>query len=328
MADILNVEGLETQFRTREGIVHAVNGVSFKLKEGETLGIVGESGCGKSVSVMSILRLIPCPPGEVVAGKAIFQGNDLLKMTDDQIRHVRGSQIGMVFQDPMTFFNPVLTIGQQVSEPLEIHNGMNKKMAYERAAHVLEMVGIPRAAERLDDYPHQFSGGMRQRVMIAMALITSPQVLIADEPTTALDVTIQAQIVELVQRLRQELGMAIIWITHDLGIIAGLAKRVAVMYGGCIVEEAEVKDLYTNPMHPYTRGLLGSLPRMDETDHRRLVSIDGLPPILLEKPHYCPFMSRCTHVVDRCKIENPPLKDLSPDHRVACWVDLTTGREY
>jgi len=328
MADILNVEGLETQFRTREGIVHAVNGVSFKLKEGETLGIVGESGCGKSVSVMSMLRLIPAPPGEVVAGKAIFQGKDLLQMTDDQIRHVRGSQIGMVFQDPMTFFNPVLTIGQQVSEPLEIHNGMNKKMAYERAAKVLETVGIPRAKDRLDDYPHQFSGGMRQRVMIAMALISSPQLLIADEPTTALDVTIQAQIVELVQRLRQELGMAIIWITHDLGIIAGLAKRVAVMYGGCIVEEAEVKDLYTNPMHPYTRGLLGSLPRMDETDHRRLVSIDGLPPILMEKPHFCPFMSRCTHVVDRCKIENPPLKDLSPDHSVACWVDLTTGREY
>lgn len=328
MADILNVEGLETQFRTREGIVHAVNGVSFNLKEGETLGIVGESGCGKSVSVMSMLRLIPCPPGEVVAGKAIFQGKDLLKMTDDEIRKVRGSQIGMVFQDPMTFFNPVLTIGQQVSEPLEVHTGMNKKMAYERAAKVLEMVGIPRAADRLDDYPHQFSGGMRQRVMIAMALISNPQLLIADEPTTALDVTIQAQIVELVQRLRQELGMAIIWITHDLGIIAGLAKRVAVMYGGCIVEEAEVKDLYANPMHPYTRGLLGSLPRMDETDHRRLVSIDGMPPILMEKPRSCPFLSRCTYAVDRCKMENPALRSLTPDHKVACWVDPNTGREH
>lgn len=328
MADILNVEGLETQFRTREGIVHAVNGVSFNLKEGETLGIVGESGCGKSVSVMSMLRLIPCPPGEVVAGKAIFQGNDLLKMTDDEIRKVRGSQIGMVFQDPMTFFNPVLTIGQQVSEPLEVHTGMNKKMAYERAAKVLEMVGIPRAADRLDDYPHQFSGGMRQRVMIAMALISNPQLLIADEPTTALDVTIQAQIVELVQRLRQELGMAIIWITHDLGIIAGLAKRVAVMYGGCIVEEAEVKELYVNPMHPYTRGLLGSLPRMDETEHRRLVSIDGMPPILMEKPRSCPFLSRCTYAVDRCKMENPGLRDLTPDHKVACWVDPNTGREH
>ncbi len=314
MTEILSVQGLETQFRTREGIVHAVNGVSFNLEEGETLGIVGESGCGKSVSVMSMLRLIPSPPGQVVAGKAIYQGKDLLAMTDDEIRHVRGSQISMVFQDPMTFFNPVLTIGQQVSEPLEIHTGMNRKMAYDRAAQVLEMVGIPRAKERLDDYPHQFSGGMRQRVMIAMALITNPQLLIADEPTTALDVTIQAQIVELVQRLRQELGMAIIWITHDLGIIAGLAKRVAVMYGGCIVEEAGVKELYSNPMHPYTQGLLGSLPRMDETQHRRLVSIDGLPPILMEKPRSCPFLSRCTYAVEHCKTENPALRNLSPHH--------------
>jgi oligopeptide transport system ATP-binding protein len=328
MTEILSVQGLETQFRTREGIVHAVNGVSFNLDEGETLGIVGESGCGKSVSVMSMLRLIPSPPGKVVAGKAIYQGKDLLKMTDDEIRHVRGSLISMIFQDPMTFFNPVLTIGQQVSEPLEIHNGMNKKMAYDRAAQVLEMVGIPRAKERLDDYPHQFSGGMRQRVMIAMALITNPQMLIADEPTTALDVTIQAQIVELVQRLRQELGMAIIWITHDLGIIAGLAKRVAVMYGGCIVEESAVKDLYANPLHPYTRGLLGSLPRLDITDHRRLVSIDGMPPILMEKPHSCPFLDRCTFSVEHCKMENPPLKNISPDHKVACWVDPNTGREY
>jgi oligopeptide transport system ATP-binding protein len=328
MTEILSVQGLETQFRTREGIVHAVNGVSFNLDEGETLGIVGESGCGKSVSVMSMLRLIPSPPGKVVAGKAIYQGKDLLKMSDDEIRHVRGALISMIFQDPMTFFNPVLTIGQQVSEPLEIHNGMNKKMAYDRAAQVLEMVGIPRAKERLDDYPHQFSGGMRQRVMIAMALITNPQMLIADEPTTALDVTIQAQIVELVQRLRQELGMAIIWITHDLGIIAGLAKRVAVMYGGCIVEESVVKDLYANPLHPYTRGLLGSLPRLDITDHRRLVSIDGMPPILMEKPHSCPFLDRCTFSVEHCKMENPPLTNISPDHKVACWVDPNTGREY
>jgi oligopeptide transport system ATP-binding protein len=324
----LSVQGLETQFRTREGIVHAVNGVSFNLEEGETLGIVGESGCGKSVSVMSMLRLIPSPPGKVVAGKAIYQGKDLLTMTDDEIRHIRGSQISMVFQDPMTFFNPVLTIGQQVSEPLEVHNGMNKKMSYDRAAQVLEMVGIPRAKERLDDFPHQFSGGMRQRVMIAMALITNPQLLIADEPTTALDVTIQAQIVELVQRLRKELGMAIIWITHDLGIIAGLAKRVAVMYGGCIVEQAGVKELYINPLHPYTRGLLGSLPRMDETIHRRLVSIDGLPPILMQKPVACPFLERCTFSVDHCKVENPPLIERTPTHKVACWVDTNTGREY
>ncbi|HZW04419.1 MAG TPA: ABC transporter ATP-binding protein, partial [Anaerolineaceae bacterium] len=218
MADLLNVQGLETQFRTREGIVHAVNGVSFQLKEGETLGIVGESGCGKSVTVMSMLRLIPSPPGKVVAGKALYQNKDLLKMSDEEIRHVRGAQISMVFQDPMTSFNPVLTIGDQVAEPLEIHMGMSKKQAYERAAEMLAMVGIPNAKERLNAYPHQFSGGMRQRVMIAMSLVCTPQILIADEPTTALDVTIQAQIVELVKRLRDELGMAIIWITHDLGI--------------------------------------------------------------------------------------------------------------
>jgi len=221
MTDLLTVAGLETQFRTREGLVHAVNGVSFNLKEGETLGIVGESGCGKSVTVMSMLRLIPSPPGKVVAGRAIYQGKDLLARGDDEIRQIRGAQISMVFQDPMTSFNPVLTIGRQLAEPLEIHNGLSRQQAYERAAQMLEMVGIPRAKERLNDYPHQFSGGMRQRVMIAMALICSPQILIADEPTTALDVTIQAQIVDLVKRLRDELGIAIIWSTHDLGSIAG-----------------------------------------------------------------------------------------------------------
>jgi len=240
MAEILNVQGLETQFRTREGTVHAVNGVSFSLKEGETLGIVGESGCGKSVTVMSMLRLIPSPPGKVVAGSAMYQGKDLLKATDEEIRHIRGSQISMVFQDPMTSFNPVLTIGRQVAEPLEIHSAVSRQQAYDRAAEMLAMVGIPNAKDRLNDYPHQFSGGMRQRVMIAMSLICTPQILIADEPTTALDVTIQAQIVDLVKRLRDELGMAIIWITHDLGIIAGQADRVAVMYGGFIIEHAPV----------------------------------------------------------------------------------------
>jgi oligopeptide transport system ATP-binding protein len=327
MADLLNVQGLETQFHTREGIVHAVNGVSFTIQEGETLGIVGESGCGKSVTMMSLLRLIPSPPGKVVAGTAKYLDRDLIKITDEEIRHIRGSQISMVFQDPMTFFNPVLTIGRQVAEPLEVHNGMNRKLAYDRAAQVLDMVGIPRAKDRLDDYPHQFSGGMRQRVMIAMALITSPQLLIADEPTTALDVTIQAQIVELVQRLREELGMAIVWITHDLGIIAGLAKRVAVMYGGFIIEEAPVKDLYAHPQHPYTIGLLGSLPRMDETVHERLVSIDGIPPVLMQKPVSCPFAPRCTFAVDRCRVENPPLTTLSHGHKAACWVDPETGKE-
>ena len=328
MADLLNVQGLETQFRTREGIVHAVNGVSFRLKEGETLGIVGESGCGKSVTVMSMLRLIPSPPGDVVGGRAIYQGKDLLKMSDEEIRHIRGSQISMVFQDPMTSFNPVLTIGRQVAEPLEIHNGLSRQEAYDRAAEMLELVGIPNAKERLNDYPHQFSGGMRQRVMIAMSLVCTPQILIADEPTTALDVTIQAQIVELVKKLRDELGMAIIWITHDLGIIAGLADRVNVMYGGFIIEEAPVKTLYGNPQHPYTIGLLDSLPRMDELRNRRLESIDGIPPVLMEAPNYCPFAPRCKFAIERCRKELPILSSLGEDgHNVACWVDPKTGKE-
>ncbi|MCC6148106.1 MAG: ABC transporter ATP-binding protein [Anaerolineaceae bacterium] len=327
MADLLTVQDLETRFRTREGMVHAVNGISFDLKEGETLGIVGESGCGKSVSVLSLLRLIPTPPGKVVAGTASYQGKDLLQMTDEEIRQVRGAQISMVFQDPMTSFNPVLTIGQQVAEPLEIHQGYSRAMAYDRAAEMLTMVGIPRAKERLNDYPHQFSGGMRQRVMIAMALICTPQILIADEPTTALDVTIQAQIVELAKRLQDELGMAIIWITHDLGIIAGLADRVNVMYGGYIIEKAPVKELYANPQHPYTIGLLASLPRVDESGRRRLASIDGLPPVLMEKPNYCPFAPRCSFAVEHCWKENPPLLQVGDRHTAACWVNPKTGGE-
>ncbi|MDR3576645.1 MAG: ABC transporter ATP-binding protein [Anaerolineaceae bacterium] len=327
MADLLNVQGLATQFRTREGMVHAVNGVSFKLKEGETLGIVGESGCGKSVTMMSIMRLIPMPPGKIVAGQAIYQGKDLLKMSNDEIRHVRGAQISMVFQDPMTSFNPVISIGRQVAEPLEIHNGLSRKQALERAGEMLKMVGIPNVAERLNEYPHQFSGGMRQRVMIAMSLICTPQILIADEPTTALDVTIQAQIVELVKRLRDELGMAIIWITHDLGIIAGLAQRVLVLYAGFIIEEAPVKELYAHPQHPYTLGLLNSLPRMDETGYRRLTSINGMPPVLLRDVTSCPFAPRCTYKIDHCLHENPLLKTITPDHHVACWVDPATGKE-
>jgi oligopeptide transport system ATP-binding protein len=328
MVDLLDVQGLETQFRTREGIVHAVNGVSFNLKEGETLGIVGESGCGKSVSVMSMLRLIPSPPGRIVGGKAVYQGKDLLQMSDEDIRHVRGAQIAVVFQDPMTSFNPVLTIGRQVAEPLEVHMGMTRQQALTRVVETLSLVGIPNPKDRLNDYPHQFSGGMRQRVMIAMALTCAPQILIADEPTTALDVTIQAQIVELVKRLRDELGMAIIWITHDLGLIAGLAQRMMVMYGGYVIEESVVKDLYVSPQHPYTLGLLGSLPRMDAHDRRRLVSIEGLPPVLYEKPNYCPFAPRCKYQVEHCLHENPVLQPVGlNNHRVACWVDPSTGRE-
>jgi oligopeptide transport system ATP-binding protein len=317
---------LITRFYTRQGVLHAVNGVSFELNESETLGIVGESGCGKSVTVLSMLQLIPQPPGKIEGGEAWFYGNDLLKMSPEEIRHVRGAQIGMIFQDPMTSFNPVLTIGRQVAEPLEIHMGMSKKEAYERAAELLSMVGIPNARERLNDFPHQFSGGMRQRAMIAMALACNPQILIADEPTTALDVTIQAQIIDLVKRLRDEIGMAIIWITHDLGIIAGLAQRVLVMYAGFIIEEASVKELYANPRHPYTIGLLGSLPRLDEQNHRRLISIEGLPPTLFELPASCPFAPRCRFAIDRCWQENPRLETVGLNHRVACWVDTETGR--
>src|SRR5512134_154885 len=278
---ILDVQGLETTFKTPDGVVHALNGISFGLAEGETLGVVGESGCGKSVTMLSVLGLIASPPGKVEAGKAIFSGQDLLKMSKEEIRHVRGAQIAMIFQDPMTSLNPVLTIGKQLEEPLMLHIGMTKSQARDRAAELLAMVGIPNAKDRLNDYPHQYSGGMRQRVMIAMALSCSPQILIADEPTTALDVTIQAQIVELVKRLRDELGMAIIWITHDLGVVAGLAQRVIVMYAGCIVEEAPVRELYENPRHPYTLGLLGSLPRLDAERPTKLQSIEGLPPDLI-----------------------------------------------
>jgi oligopeptide transport system ATP-binding protein len=327
MAEILDVRGLETHFKTNEGMVHAVNGVSFCLNEGETLGIVGESGCGKSVTVMSVLRLIPTPPGKVVAGEALYLKRDLLKLSDNEIRKVLGGQISMVFQDPMTSFNPVLTIGRQLTEPLEIHMGYSQKAAQEKAAEILDMVGIARAKDRLSDYPHQFSGGMRQRVMIAMALICGPQVLIADEPTTALDVTIQAQIVDLVKRLRDEMGMAIIWITHDLGIIAGLAQRVLVMYGGLIVEETPVVELYQHPMHPYTIALLSSLPRVDEEKHRRLLSIDGMPPVLLEKPASCPFAPRCSLAIERCWQENPKLVPVGPQHSVACWVNADNGKE-
>ena len=323
---ILDVQGLETTFKTPAGTVHAVNGVSFGLKEGETLGVVGESGCGKSVTMMSLLQLIPTPPGKIENGKALFLGRDLLKMTREEIRHVRGAQISIVFQDPMTSLNPVLTVGLQLQEPLMLHLGMTKEQATERAAELLSMVGIPNAKDRLNDYPHQFSGGMRQRVMIAMALSCSPQIIIADEPTTALDVTIQAQIVDLVRRLRDELGMAIIWITHDLGVIAGLAQRVIVMYGGLIIEEAPVKELYANPLHPYTVGLIGSLPRVDDQGHHRLISIDGLPPVLYEKPTYCPFAPRCRYAIERCWKENPPLVEVTPQHWVACFEDIKTGK--
>ncbi len=325
MSALLEVKGLKTRFFTQDGVVNAVNGITYTLEEGGTLGIVGESGCGKSVSVLSVMRLIPDPPGKVVGGEVLFEGRDLLKMKSDEVRQIRGNKIAMIFQDPMTSLNPVLTIGRQVSESLELHLGMDKKQSRQRTVELLELVGIPEATDRVDDYPHQFSGGMRQRVMIAMGLSCNPQILIADEPTTALDVTIQAQIVDLVKRLRDEIGMAVIWITHDLGVIAGLAEDVIVMYAGFIIEMASVKDLYGDPRHPYTLGLLGSLPRLDASTHEKLVSIEGLPPDLIALPKGCPFAARCEYVLDKCLEENPPLEPVGPGHYIACWVDVKGG---
>ncbi|HRW50687.1 MAG: ABC transporter ATP-binding protein [Caldilinea sp.] len=323
MPKLLEVKNLKTQFFTQDGVVHAVNGISYYVNAGETVAIVGESGSGKSVGVMSLIRLIPQPPGKIVDGEVMFDGQDLLKLSEDELRDIRGNRIAMIFQDPMTSLNPVLTIGRQITEALELHLNMNKDQARKRAVQLLEMVGIPGADSRLDDYPHQFSGGMRQRVMIAMGLSCDPQLLIADEPTTALDVTIQAQIVDLTRRLQDELGMAIIWITHDLGVVAGMADRVIVMYSGFIVEEGNVNDLYGKPRHPYTLGLLRSIPRLDLGRQKRLIPIDGLPPDLLEPPTHCPFAPRCSFVQDKCWQENPPLVEVTPGHKAACWVDIS-----
>jgi len=322
---VLEVNDLVTRFYTPEGVVHAVNGVSFHLEEGETLGIVGESGCGKSVSVLSILRLIPEPPGRVERGEAIFMGKNLLALPKSELRLIRGSQIAMIFQDPMTSLNPVMTIGKQVMEPMIEHLGMTETQGRNRVIELLGMVGIPQASERFEDFPHQFSGGMRQRVMIAMALACNPKILIADEPTTALDVTIQAQIIDLVKELKDKLGMSVIWITHDLGIIAGLANRVMVMYAGYAVERADVGPVYADPRHPYTLGLLGSLPRVDGRHARRLVNIDGRPPDLLQEPTNCPFAPRCNYVIDACWESNPALREVETDHEIACWVDVRSA---
>ena len=324
-ATILDVANLKTVFNTRDGMVHAVNHVSFSLAPGELLGIVGESGSGKSVTMMSLLKLLPIPPAEITDGEITFDGRDVRAMSDDELRKVRGGEIGFIFQDPMTSLNPVFTVGFQIMEPLRVHMRLSKKAARIRAAELLELVGIPDATARLKDFPHQFSGGMRQRVMIAIALACDPKVLIADEPTTALDVTIQAQILELIKELRQKLGMAIIWITHDLGVIAEIADRVAVMYAGQIVEHAEVSELFQNPQHPYTRALLETLPDMSGTRTKRLRSIEGQPPALSQAPTHCEFAPRCTHAFDRCLKENPRRRDISDNHDVACWWDAKTG---
>jgi oligopeptide transport system ATP-binding protein len=322
-APVLDVRDLKTVFRTRGGEVHAVNDVSFHLNPGELLGVVGESGSGKSVTMMSLLRLLPAPPAEIRSGKVLLNGKDLLAMSDDQLRSVRGAKVGFVFQDPMTSLNPVFTLGNQIMEPLIKHMKMSKAQAEARTVELLELVGIPGARQRLHQYPHQFSGGMRQRVMIAIALACDPDVLIADEPTTALDVTIQAQILELVKDLRRKLGMAIIWITHDLGVIAGIADRVMVMYGGQVVEHAPVRELFANPQHPSTRALLQTIPRITGEREARLKVIEGQPPILTAPLTACPFRARCEYRHDTCDRLNPARRAVDGQpvgrgHDVAC----------
>jgi len=317
---VLDVQNLKTVFKIRGGEVHAVNDVSFDLKAGELLGVVGESGSGKSVTMMSLLGLLPSPPADVRGGTVTFEGRDLLQLDPRGLRGVRGARVGFIFQDPMTSLNPVFTVGMQIMEPLRKHMGMTKKAARGRAQELLELVGIPDADARLDDYPHQFSGGMRQRVMIAIALACDPQVLIADEPTTALDVTIQAQILELMKELRDKLGMAVIWITHDLGVIAGIADRVMVMYGGQVVEQAPVRELFGNPQHPYTRALLTTIPKISGAREKRLTIIEGQPPIMNAAPSACAFRDRCPVAFDRCAQENPKRIAVNDSHDAACFL--------
>ncbi|MDP6402555.1 MAG: ABC transporter ATP-binding protein [SAR202 cluster bacterium] len=318
MAKLLEIKDLATHFFTPDGVVKAVDGISYYLDEGEVLGIVGESGCGKSVSALSVMRLVASPPGRTVAGEVFFEGEDLLNVDETEMRHIRGNRIAMVFQEPMTSLNPVLTIGRQITETLELHQGMNKQQSNERATELLRLVGIPDAARRLKDFPHQFSGGMRQRVMIAMALSCNPRLIIADEPTTALDVTIQAQILELMRSLSDQFGTAMIIITHNLGVVARYAHRVVVMYAGRIIESGSAEEIYHNPSHAYTLGLLASVPRLDETRKVKLDPIEGLPPDLIDLPVGCSFAPRCKYVIDKCTEETPALALVKDEHVSAC----------
>ncbi|KPK46782.1 MAG: peptide ABC transporter ATP-binding protein [Dehalococcoidia bacterium SM23_28_2] len=319
MPPLLQVKDLKTYFFTDDGVVKAVDGINYDVQPGEIVGLVGESGCGKTVSALCILRLIPDPPGKIVGGEIIFEGADLLKADEKEIRHIRGNRIAMIFQEPMTSLNPVLTIGRQITESLELHLGMDHRSATKRAIELMEMVGIPEAEARISDYPHQFSGGMRQRAMIAMALSCNPKLLLADEPTTALDVTIQAQILELLTRLTRELGTAVVIITHNLGVVARYADRVNVMYAGKIVEAAVARELYGNPHHPYTLGLLKSVPRLDQARKEKLEPIEGSPPDLIHMPQGCAFQPRCRFAVQKCQQEAPPLLQVASDHYSACW---------
>ena len=329
MSALLEIRDLVVEFQTLEGVVHAANGVSYAITEGQTLGLVGESGSGKTVSALSAVRLLQEPPARIVSGQVLFRGQDVLQFDKAGLQRLRGAEIAMVFQDPMNSLNPVLTIGEQITEAMVTHLGASQAQARQRAAELLELVGIPNAGSRLGDYPHQFSGGQRQRAMLAMALACSPALLIADEPTTALDVTIQAQIIDLVKNLRQQLGMAMLWITHDLGVVAELADRVAVMYAGRVVEEGDVFDIFEAPAHPYTAMLMQSLPRLDLESAEPLAAIPGAPPDLLALPAGCPFAPRCAYVHARCRSETPPPAVIGPSHLAACWSPLArpTGEE-
>jgi oligopeptide/dipeptide ABC transporter ATP-binding protein len=319
---ILQVQGLMTEFRTERGIVNAVNDVSFSLERGKTLGIVGESGSGKSVTNLSILKLIQYPPGRITAGKVIFKGENMFERSEEEIRTVRGKHISMIFQDPLTSLNPVIKVWYQIAEALRLHHGMGKKESKAKAVELLKLIGIPDAEQRADDYPHQFSGGMRQRVMIAMALSCDPEILIADEPTTALDVTIQAQILELIKNLSREKSTSVIMITHDLGVVADMCDSVCVMYAGRIVERAAIDDLFYDPQHPYTRGLLNSIPRIDRAGGSRLHTISGAPPDLIDIPRGCPFQPRCEKAMDICSKQSPPefIIDGDASRTAACWL--------
>lgn len=320
MRSLLEVKNLQTVFQSREGFVKAVDDVSFHVEQGETLGIVGESGCGKSVTCLSILRLLPSPPAKIIGGEVYFQDQNLLTFSKRELRALRGNQIAMVFQDPMTSLNPFLTVARQLTEVLETHENLKPRESLKRSIEMLERVGFPLASERIQEYPHQFSGGMRQRVMIAMALLCRPRLLIADEPTTALDVTIQAQILDLLKNLQKELGMSLILITHNLGVVAGMCDRILVMYAGRIVEENAAEHLFKTPLHPYTRGLLKSVPRLDEERRTSLFSIRDQPPDLSRLPPGCPFHPRCDLREERCFREDPPLIDCGEGTRTACWV--------
>ncbi len=324
---LLEVKNLSTQFFTQDGVVRAVDDVSFYVMPGETLGVVGESGCGKSMTGLSIMRLIPSPPGKIVSGEILFNGQDVLQMSDNEVRQIRGHEIAMIFQDPMTSLNPVLTINRQISEALQLHLGMSKDQARTRSIELLQMVGIPNADERIDQYPHQFSGGMRQRVMIAMALSCNPKLIIADEPTTALDVTIQAQILDLMRTLQSERDTGVIMITHSMGVVAGMADRVQVMYAGHIVEAASTEEIFGNPRHPYTVGLMKSIPRLDAAEKSKLEPIRGLPPDLIDLPDMCPFVPRCNFAREKCEQKRPPLLEVAPGHHSACWFWEEVSKE-